>query len=189
LVVAPDGDLYYVCNDDRMIPGGLTIARLTPDGKETLLNSAFRHASDQLGGIKGLAVGPDGSLYASYPKAVLKVTTVLNPVIVVDCDKDPSSSGDAPSLRGLAVDGRGTIYAAATGCRCVIKITPDGHAETTLKAQAPWSPTGVALRGDDLFILEYKVIDDAAHKYVPRVRRRGHDGRIGTLATFAPEGR
>jgi len=195
LVVAPDGDLYYVCNDEQMIPGGLLIARLTPDGKETLLNAAFRHTSDELGGIKGLAVGPDGSLYASYPKAVLKValdgkvTTLLNPVVVADCDKDPSSSGDAPSLRGLAVDARGTVYVAATGCRCVIKLTPDGNVETIMMAQAPWSPTGVASRADDLFILEYNVIDDAAHNYVPRVRRRGHDGRISTMATFAPEGR
>src|SRR5438477_8482008 len=194
-VVAPDGNLYYVCNDDRMIPGRLLIARMTPDGRETLLSSAFRHTSDELGGIKGLAVGPDASLYASYPKAVLKfaldgkVTTLLNPVVVADCDKDPSSSGDAPSLRGLAVDGRGTVYVAATGCRCVIKITPDGHVETTIKAQAPWSPTGVALGGDDIFILEYNVINDAAHKYVPRVRRLGHDGRVTTLTAFAPEGR
>jgi sugar lactone lactonase YvrE len=195
LVVAPNGNLYYVCNDDQMIPGGLIIARLTPDGKQTLLNSAFRHTSDELGGIKGLAVGPGGSLYASYPKAILKfaldgkVTTLLNPVVVADCDKEPSSTGDAPSLRGLAVDARGTVYAAATGCRCVLKITPDGHVETAIKAQAPWSPTGVALRGDDLFILEYNVINDAAHKYVPRVRRLGHDGKVATLATFAPEKR
>jgi len=52
LVVAPDGNLYYVCNDERMIPGGLLIARLTPDGKETLLTPAFRRTSDELGGIK-----------------------------------------------------------------------------------------------------------------------------------------
>jgi sugar lactone lactonase YvrE len=193
LLVAPDGNLYYVCNDDQMIPGGLIIARLTPDGKETLVNSAFRHTSDQMGGIKGLALGPDGSLYASYPKAVLKfaldgkVTTNMNPVIVTDCDKEPSSTDAAPSLRGLAVDARGTVYVAATGCRCVLKITQDGHVQTAIKAEAPWSPTGVALHRDDLFILEYNVIDDAAHKYVPRVRRLGHDGRVGTLATFAPE--
>jgi len=113
----------------------------------------------------------------------------VNPVVVADCDVDPSSSADAPSLRGLAVDARGTVYVAASGCRCVIKIMPDGRVETTLKMQAPWTPTGVALAGDDIFILEYKVIDDAAHKYVPRVRRLGHDGRVATLTTFAPEGR
>jgi sugar lactone lactonase YvrE len=193
LLVAPDGNLYYVCNDERMIPGGLVIGRLTPDGKETLLNFAFRHTSDELGGIKGLAIGPDGSLYTSYPKALLKfaldgkVTTVLNPVVVADCDKDASSGGDAPFLRGLAIDADGSAYAAATGCRCVIKIAPDGHVETILKAQAPWSPAGVALGNRDVYVLEYDVINDEAHKYVPRVRRLGHDGRVTTLTMFAPE--
>src|SRR5438270_3348952 len=101
LVVAPDDNLYYACNDERMIPGGLLIARLTPDGKETLLTAAFRHTSDELGGIKGLAVGPDGSLYVSYPKALLKftfdgkVTTLLNPVVVAGCDRQ-SPAEDAP---------------------------------------------------------------------------------------------
>jgi sugar lactone lactonase YvrE len=170
-----------------MIPGGLLIARLAPDGKETLLNPAFRRASDELGGIKGLAIGPDGSLYASYPKAILrfaldgKVTTMLNPVVVADCDKDQASSEDAPFLRGLAVDSHGIVYVAATGCRCVIKITPDGQVETILKAEAPWSPTGVTLRGSDVFILEYNVIDDKAHKYLPRVRRLGNDGKVKIL--------
>jgi len=191
LVVAPDGNLYYVCNDERMIPGGLSIARLTPDGKETLLNPGFRLTSEELGGIKGLTFGPDGSLYASYPRAVLKftldgkVTFLLNPVVVADCEKQPPVD-DAPFLRGLAVDANGVVYAAATGCRSVIKILPDGHVETVLKAEAPWSPTGVALKGGDLFVLEYTVINDEAHDYLPRVRKLGHDGRVTTLTRFAP---
>jgi hypothetical protein len=87
------------------------------------------------------------------------------------------------------VDPRGTVYVAASGCRCVIKITPRGHIEPAIKASAPWSPTGVALGGEDIFILEYIVISDAAHKYVPRVRRLGPDGRVTTLTDFAREGR
>jgi hypothetical protein len=186
LVVAGDGNLYYVVNEN-MIPGGLLIARLTPDGQETLLNPAFRRTSDELGGIKGLAIGPDGSLYASYPKAVLKfaldgeVTTFLNPVVVADCEK-VTWGGDG--LRGLAVDPGGAVYVAATGCRRVVKITPNGHLETVLKAEAPWSPTGVALRGGEVFVLEYDVIDDQAHKYVPRIRRLGRDGKVAVLKTF-----
>ena len=194
LVVAPDGNLYYVCNDERMIPGGLLIARLTPDGKETLVSPAFRRTSDELGGIKGLAVGSDGSLYASYPKTLLKftfdgkVTTLLNPVVVADCDRQ-SPAEDAPFLRGLAVDAHGVVYVAATGCRCVIRIMPDGHVETVLKAEAPWSPTGVALKGGDVFVLEYAVINDEAHDYLPRVRKLGYDGKVTTLTTFVPKGR
>jgi DNA-binding beta-propeller fold protein YncE len=195
LVVAPDGNLYYVCNDERMIPGGLLIAQLTPDGKETLLSPAFRGTSDELGGIKGLAVGPDGSLYASYPKAILKFTlagkisTILNPVVVPDCEKKSPSVEDAPSLRGLVVDERGVVYVAATGCRCVIKITPDSHVETILKAEPPWSPTGLALKEGDIFVLEYTVLNEAAHDYLPRVRKLGQDGKVTTLTTFAPERR
>lgn len=64
-----------------------------------------------------------------------------------------------------------------------------GLVEKAIKAPAPWSPTGVALAGDHIFILEYNVINDAAHKYVPRVRRLGPDGSIATLTAFAPEGR
>src|ERR1043166_1593306 len=192
LVVASDGNLYYVCNDEQMIPGGLLIARLTPDGKETLLTPDFRRTSDEMAGIKGLTAGPDGSLYASYPRAVLKftldgkVTTLLNPVNVPDCEQQPP---DAPSLRGLAADAHGVVFVAATGCRCVIKITPDGHVETVLKAEAPWSPTGVALKGGDIFVLEYSVINDETHNYLPRVRKLAHDGKITTLATFVPKKR
>src|SRR5437867_4489647 len=139
LVVAPDGNLYYICNDEQMIPGGLQIARLTPDGKETLVSPGLHRIAEEMGGIKGLAVGPDGSFFISYPKAVLRVardgtfTTLLNPVVVADCDKHPPSIQDAPSLRGLAVDSRGVVYVAATGCRRVISITLDAKVATVLK--------------------------------------------------------
>jgi hypothetical protein len=53
LVVAPDGNLYYVCNDERMIPGGLQIGRLSPDGKLELVAPGIRKLAEELGGIKG----------------------------------------------------------------------------------------------------------------------------------------
>jgi len=194
LVVAPDGNLYYVCNDEQMIPGGLQIARLTPDGKETLLNPRLRRTGEELGGIKGLAVGPDGSLYASYPKAILKIsldgkaTTLLNPVIVEDCDKHPPSIKDAPFLRGLAVDGRGAVYVAATGCRRVLRITTDGKVATVLKAESPWSPCGVAVHDGDIYVLEHINPNSEVHEdWPPRVRRVGRDGKVTTLVTFGPE--
>ena len=49
----------------------------------------------------------------------------------------------SPYLRGLDVGEDGIIYATATGCRGVVKITPDGKVETILKAEQPWTPTGV----------------------------------------------
>jgi hypothetical protein len=56
-----------------------------------------------------------------------------------------------------------------------------------LTAEAPWAPTGVALANGEIFALEYNVIDDAAHNYVPRVRKLTRDGQIKVLATFSKD--
>src|SRR5437588_477355 len=122
IVVDQQGDVFFSDLDRGVL-------KIDAQGKVTTIFSKEGGHWLALGGNKGLAVGPKGSLYASYPSAVLKfgldgkVTTLLNPVVVADCDKDPTSSDSGPSLRGLAVDARGTVYVAATGCRRVIKIT------------------------------------------------------------------
>jgi sugar lactone lactonase YvrE len=94
-----------------------------------------------------------------------------------------------PYLRGLAVDGRGTVYAAATGCRCVVKITPGGKVETVLKSERPWSPTGVAIHGADVYVLEYTNANGKPAEWRPRVRKLGRDGVVTTLATIAHDAR
>lgn len=71
------------------------------------MSPGLRRIAEEMGGIKGLATGPDGSFFISYPRAVLRVardgtfTPLLNPVVAPDCDKHPPSIQDAPSLRGL----------------------------------------------------------------------------------------
>lgn len=128
----------------------------------------------------------------SYARAILKVTlegkvtTLANPVDVSDCDKTPSNIRDAPSLRGLAVDAGGTVYAAATGCRCIIKITPDGKVATASRAESPWSPCGVTVQGGDIFVLEHVNANSEAHEdWPPRVRKLGPDGKVTTLVAFS----
>jgi hypothetical protein len=91
-------------------------------------------------------------------------------------------------LRGLAVDDRGTAYVAATGCRTVVKVTADGKVETLLKAERPWSPTGVALHGGTVYVLEYPNANGSDHDdWVPRVRKVDRAGKVSILATF-PKG-
>src|SRR5882762_410651 len=63
-VVVADGNLYYICND-RMVPAGQQIGRVTPDGKETLVSRELGRIAEEMGGIKGLATGPDGSFFIS----------------------------------------------------------------------------------------------------------------------------
>ena len=112
LVVPRDGSLYYVGSGEQLNPGGHEVIRLTPDGKLSRVAAGLDQLSEKLGGIKGLAAGPDGALYASYPNAILKITAdatvtkIADPLLVTDGDKDlpeGAPEGELPLLRGLAV--------------------------------------------------------------------------------------
>lgn len=190
IVINRDGNLYYASGESPQQGGGLQISRLTPRGKVTRLVPDLGESAKRLGGIKGLAAGPDGSLYVAYPKAIQKitmdgmVTTLADPVVLSDCDKDVPAGETEPFLRGLAVDSRGVVYAAATGCPCVAKITPEGQVSPVLKAERPWSPTGVAVRDEDVYVVEYTNPSSAERRgWQARIRNLGHDGRVTTLAT------
>jgi hypothetical protein len=138
-------------------------------------------------------------LYVTFPKAVYqitadgKITAVAESIQVADGDKDiveGTPKDEWPYLRGLAVDARGTVYATATGCRSVVKITADGKVETVLKADRPWSPTGIAVQGDAIYVLEYpNQTDEKREEWVPRVRKVGRDGKATTLVTFPKKDR
>ena len=198
LVIHRNGNLYFVCDDDfvcddeRMIPVGLQIGRLSPDGKLALVAPGLKVRAEELGGIKGLASGPDDSLYAATPGAVLQVkldgtfTTVKQRIVTPECDRylPPNTpAAHEPFLTGVTVGPRGDIYLAATGCRCVLKLDPDGRISTVLKAEAPWSPTGLALHGEDLYIVEWTNPHGEHQGYRPRVRKLARDGIVTTLAT------
>ena len=199
IAVCRDGNLYYLCGFSRtepMDPGGPLIGRMSPEGKLTVLAPDLKETVEKLDGITGLAAGPDGWLYAACRSAVLKIgpdgtsSTLVHPVVVADCDVDfPDGNPNLPlpALRGLAVDPDGTVYAAATGCHRVVRITRDGQVEVVLKAERPWSPTGVAVHGGDVYVLEYTNANGGpAEGWTPRVRKLARDGTVTTLATLGP---
>src|SRR5262245_51125026 len=201
IAVNSDGNLY---SGLRLLEGkkaGPGLTRISPDGKQKPFAPDLKETVEKLG-ISGLATGPEGSLYLACNSAVLKVkadgtfTKVAEKVEVKDCDEDFPDNNPKfpmPALRGLAVDAKGTVYAAATGCHRVVKITADGKVETVLKSERPWSPTGVAVSGKDVYVLEYTNATAGADKgWRPRVRKLGRDGKVTTLATIPakePEGR
>ena len=77
---------------------------------------------------------------------------VKQSIVAPDCDRyllenppaeyERLQTGGAPFLNGITVSSSGDIYLAATGCRCVLKLDPQGRVSTILKAESPWSPTG-----------------------------------------------
>ncbi|MCI0541916.1 MAG: hypothetical protein L0Z50_42510, partial [Verrucomicrobiales bacterium] len=89
-----------------------------------------------------------------------------------------------PGFQGLAATANGRVYAAATGCRVVLKISPEGS-ETVLKPEKPWSPTSVAIHAGELYVLEWTNSNDAPEMgWRPRVRKVAHDGKVTTLVTI-----
>ncbi len=199
IVVNADGSLYYGSNPadgGEMPPGGLSVSRMSKDGKLTEFAPRLKQALAQINqGVTGLAADSSGTIYVASPSAIFKVKTdgtvlpFVNPVVADDCDADPADhipSNPLPYLRGLAVATNGTVYAAGTSCHRVLKITPDGHVETILKAERPWSATGVALHGDDIYVLEYTGANGGSDEgWWPRVRKLARDGKVTTLATIS----
>jgi hypothetical protein len=192
-----DANLYYVSNDERMTPGGLQVTRQSPGGVLSIFPLEGKKTTEKLG-ITGLAPGPDGSLYVAQPNAVLKLTmdgsfmTIAHSIDLKDCDVDyPDNNPNAPHLpylRGLAVAEDGTVFAAGAGCHAVVKIPHEEKVETVLKAERPWSPTGVAVHRGDVYILEYTNANGGpSDGWRPRVRKLARDGRVTTLFTAPPE--
>jgi sugar lactone lactonase YvrE len=199
IAVCRDGNLYYATNPakggagkDPLSPGALDVVRATPGGERALFSADFGRMLERLAdGITGLAAGPDQSLYVATVTAVLRVkmdgavTVVAGRIEVPDCDQDCERP---PFLRGLCVDADGTVYAAATGCRRVLKISPNGQVQSVLKSEKPYSPTGVALHAGEVYALEYTNPNGAADQgWLPRVRKVARDGKVSTLATISPE--
>jgi len=198
LAVNTDGYLYFGSNPSEngsMPPGGLSVSQMSTAGDLKEFSPPLRAELAEMNqGVTGLATGPNGILYVATPSAIFKVsadgvmTTFLNPVLAKDCDPDPADhipSNPLPFVRGLAISTNGTLYAAGTSCHCVLKVTSDGHVKTVLKAERPWSPTGVALYGEDLYILEYTGANGGKDEgWLPRVRKLAPSGKVTTLVTI-----
>ncbi len=200
IVVSGDGNFYYCGGPNRDLnPGALTVVRETPQNEQTFFSPHLEDTLSKLDdGIAGLAAGPDGSLYISCWNSLLKVTLdgkvkiLLHPVAVTDCDDDPAdhraSNRGKPFLRGLAVDSAGTIYAAATSCHCLLKISPEGEIRTILKADRPWTTTGVAARNGEIYVLEYTNANGPGKEgWYPRVRKIDRRGNVTTIADLSPK--
>jgi hypothetical protein len=72
----------------------------------------------------------------------------------------------------------------------VVQITAGGKVQSILTAERPWSPTGIAVRGDAIYVLEYpNQMDEKREEWVPRVREVGRDGKATTLVTFPKKDR
>jgi sugar lactone lactonase YvrE len=184
------GNSYYVGQSDNT-GRGIFVLKRTSDGKVTTL-AGNRKAGDEyrqvvLFSVGGMAFDSEGTLYFTDNSNIRRVTmdgkmTMLAGNLAVE-NRAESSMPESPLTRlfGIAVDTQGTAFVADYGNRRILKVTSGGAVSTVMRAEPPWSPTGVALKDGDLYILEFGFTPPST--YTPRVRKLSSDGRISMLAT------
>lgn len=135
--------------------------------------------------IIGLVAGPGGDLYVVDDNAVRRitpagvVTTVARNLSAPD--RQARESFSFGGLFGLAVTPSRIVYAADFRNRRVLRITPSGAVSVVLRADPPWTPTGVAVaRNGDLYVLEVGFRPPSTWMK-PRVRKLSN-GKVATVA-------
>jgi SMP-30/gluconolaconase/LRE-like protein len=187
IAIGQDGNLYYPSG----AAGGLRIIRMVAGGAQSVLATLPATVKGHpLPHIGGIVASPDGSLYYTEDSAIRRITAqgrISTVATVRALVNGPSIPGmdQHPYLRGLAVDARGVIYVADSGDARVLKIAPGGKISTLFQTQSPWSPTGVALLGSDVYVLEFlHTARDVRRDWLPRVRKISSNGKSSIIATI-----
>lgn len=188
VTIGTDGRFYY---PDGTSGARVRIVAIEPSGARSVRATLppLLRGGRPITWLNGLAPGTDGSLFYTEDRTIRKVdrrgqvSTVTANVVVAHCAAVPGVDAElGPYLRGLAVATDGSIYVAASGCGAVLRVDTKGHVSTVLTAAAPWSPTAVAVAGNDVYVLEYlHTASDDRSEWLPRVRKISHAGTVTTL--------
>jgi hypothetical protein len=157
----------------------------------TLAGGAYGHADGRgtqarFQSIGGMAFGKDGSLYVTDAGDVRRVGmdgVVRTLAQGLEEELPDDTQTGYGGLMGLAVDAGGNVYAADYGRRRVLKVAADGKVTRVVRAEAPWSPSGVAATRDGrVLVLEVGFAPPNVFSG-PRVRELSPDGTLKVLAT------
>lgn len=148
------------------------------------------------GGYHFTVEAPDGSTYATLYGMVVRVAEDGSHESVAGDREHGFRDGPASQARfdrpiGLAVDSLGSVYVADHGNRRVRRIDPDGLVSTVARSGWPWTPTGLTISGDRVYVLErlgkywgFPIDSRLLGFYLdhPRVRVLAPDGNIEVVA-------
>ena len=184
------GNRYRLFNDREKA----VVTKTTPEGETRLLAGGPFGYVDGPGSearfrLFGTSVwGPDRCLYVTNGGLVRKVTPDGTVSTLVGPDQGfPHSVQDNgrprySALLGLAVAPDGTVFFADIDQRTVFKITPDGTLSPVLEPDTFWTPSGVTLIGNVVYVLEYRrdfaSPTNRLGKSGPRVRKIAPDGSV-----------
>lgn len=184
--------IIYSMNAGSVQSGQVMLLKRMPDGQVTTLAGSTRGHRDgrggeaQFTGIDGMAWAPDGSLYLTDGAYVRRVT--MDGTVRTIGGGELTSESWGEDLMGLAVAPRGDVFVADYSNRRILKIAPDESIQTVLETGWVWSPTGISIVGEDLYILEHLrmplvLLGNFGIGAYARVRKISPDGTVTTLAT------
>ncbi len=183
-----DGSMYHVTSFPER---ELLVLKRTPNGNVTALVGSSNAVREYRQGVpysSGMAFGADGALYFTHGANVSKVTmsgqitALARNLVVENASRNPADGSSSTQLFGIAVDAQGNAFVADYGNQRVLKITPDNQITTVIRAEESWFPTGVAVRGGEIYILE----DGHTPTYTPigtRVRKLSPNGSVTVIAS------
>ena len=190
-IIDRDGNIYSM-NSGSVQSGLVKILKRTPDAQVTTLAGNTRGYADGRGseakftGIDGMDWADDGSLYVTDGVYVRRVA--MDGLVTTLGDGELTSESCGEDLMGLTVAPRKEILVADYSSRRILKIMRDGSTQTILETGLIWSPTGIALFGEDLYVLEhlrmpFVILGNVEVGAYIRVRKISPDGAATTLAT------
>jgi sugar lactone lactonase YvrE len=117
------------------------------------VNRVQRHFSG-IAISNGLCSSPDGALlyFADSPTHTIRVFDLIEPEGTLGASRVFAQTPDGSDPDGAAIDEDGCLWSAHWGGGCIVRYTPDGRIDRTLKVPTR-QPTCVCFAGDDLDVL------------------------------------
>lgn len=172
------------------------LLRRSPDGTVTVLAGGERGHADGKGAEAkfkyaiGMAWGRDGALYVTDASCVRRVASDGTVVTIGGDPLAGAARSENPRLLGLAVDLHENVFVADYDYQCVRRISSDGAVDTLLTSGFFWSPSGVTINGDDLYVFENQpesvvgILGALGIGPYVRIRRLSADGTVTTIVSL-----
>lgn len=147
-----EGAMYWAEGRDGTAARDRTrVVRRAPDGATATLATGFTR-------IGWMSVRPDSALFAIDDGALKRVDRDGRVTVLARGLDERSPFHLTLSRRhavaGLAPAADGSVYVANPGRSRIRRVSPDGRVETFATSPYPWSPWGLAISGETLWVLE-----------------------------------